>query len=41
MTKMRWGVALPWFERLGLKALFDVDLVKPVMEFDREPTISA
>jgi len=41
MTKMRWGVALPWFERLGLKALFDVDLVKPVVEFDREPTISA
>lgn len=41
MTKMRLGVALPWFERLGLKALFDVDLVKPVVEFDREPTISA
>ena len=41
MTKMRWGVALPWFERLGLKALLDVDLVKPVVEFDREPTISA
>lgn len=30
MTKMRLGVALPWFERLGLKALFGVDLVKPI-----------
>lgn len=30
MTKMRMGAAVPWFERLGLKALFGVDLVKPV-----------
>lgn len=30
MTKMRVGAAVPWFERLGLKALFGVDLVKPV-----------
>lgn len=29
MTKMRFGAAVPWFERLGLKALFGVDLVKP------------
>lgn len=31
MTKMRRGAAVPWFERLGLKALFGVDLVKPVL----------
>jgi sulfide:quinone oxidoreductase len=31
MTKMRHGVAVPWFERLGLKALFGVDLVRPVL----------
>lgn len=30
MTKMRQGAAVPWFERLGLKALFGVDLVKPI-----------
>lgn len=30
MTKMRQGAAVPWFERLGLKALFGVDLIKPV-----------
>jgi len=30
MTKMRQGAAVPWFERLGLKALFGVDLVKPL-----------
>lgn len=30
MTKMRRGAAVPWFERLGLKALFGVDLVKPI-----------
>lgn len=30
MTKMLKGSAVPWFERLGLKALFGVDLVKPV-----------
>jgi sulfide:quinone oxidoreductase len=41
MTKMRLGVALPWFERLGLKAMFGVDLVKPVMAFDQEPVASA
>ncbi|MEB3359993.1 MAG: FAD-dependent oxidoreductase [Synechococcales bacterium] len=27
MTKMRLGAAVPWFERLGLKTLFGVDLV--------------
>jgi sulfide:quinone oxidoreductase len=30
MAKMRQGAAVPWFERLGLKALFGVDLVKPI-----------
>ncbi|GAB4377570.1 MAG: FAD-dependent oxidoreductase [Elainellaceae cyanobacterium] len=30
MTKMQMGVAVPWFERLGLKTLFGVDLVKSV-----------
>lgn len=31
MTKMRRGAAVPWFERLGLKAMFGVDLVKPIL----------
>lgn len=30
MTKMRLGAAVPWYERLGLRALFGVDLVKPI-----------
>lgn len=32
MAKMRQGAAVHWFERLGLKALFGVDLVKPVLQ---------
>lgn len=28
MNKMRMGIAVPWVERLGLKVLFGVDLVK-------------
>ncbi len=31
MTKMRLGVAVPWFENLGLKALFGISLVKPIV----------
>jgi sulfide:quinone oxidoreductase len=30
MTKMRWGVGMPWFEKLGLKILFGLSLLKPV-----------
>lgn len=30
MTKMRLGAAVPWYERLGLRAIFGVDLVKPI-----------
>lgn len=30
MTKMRLGAAVPWYERLGLRALFGVDLVRPI-----------
>jgi sulfide:quinone oxidoreductase len=30
MTKMRLGAAVPWYERLGLRAIFGVDLVKPM-----------
>lgn len=29
MLKMQAGLAMPWFERLGLRALFGVDLVRP------------
>jgi len=29
MLKMRAGAAMPWFERLGLRLLFGVDLVRP------------
>jgi sulfide:quinone oxidoreductase len=31
MTKMRVGVAVPWFEKLGLKTLFGISLVKPTV----------
>ncbi|WP_008317933.1 NAD(P)/FAD-dependent oxidoreductase [Leptolyngbya sp. PCC 6406] len=30
MTKMRLGAAVPWYERLGLRMMFGVDLVKPI-----------
>jgi sulfide:quinone oxidoreductase len=30
MTKMRWGLGMPWFEKLGLKILFGLSLLKPV-----------
>lgn len=29
LTKMRWGLAIPWFEKLGLKAL-GLQLVRPL-----------
>lgn len=31
MTKMRVGVAVPWFESLGLKTLFGISLIKPTV----------
>jgi sulfide:quinone oxidoreductase len=31
MTKMRMGSAVPWFERLGLKTLFGISLIKPTV----------
>jgi len=30
MTKMRLGIAVPWYEQLGLRMMFGVDLVKPI-----------
>lgn len=30
MAKMRLGAAVPWYERLGLRLIFGVDLVKPI-----------
>jgi sulfide:quinone oxidoreductase len=32
MVKMRRGMAVPWFERLGLRILFGLSLVKPLPE---------
>lgn len=31
MIKMRRGVGMPWFERLGLRTLFRLQLFKPVL----------
>ncbi len=31
MLKMRYGVGMPWFERLGLRTLFNLKLFKPVL----------
>lgn len=39
MTKMRMGAAVPWFERLGLKTLFGVDLIKPVPVAHAKPMV--
>jgi sulfide:quinone oxidoreductase len=30
MQKMRWGLGLPWFEKLGLRLLFGLSLLKPL-----------
>jgi sulfide:quinone oxidoreductase len=31
MIKMRYGAGMPWFERLGLRTLFGLQLFKPVL----------
>lgn len=41
MLKMRYGAAVPWFERLGLKLLFGVDLVKSVPTSQQPMTVNA
>lgn len=41
MTKMRRGAAVPWYERFGLKALFGVDLVKPIPVLQQNTTANA
>lgn len=41
MTKMRLGAAVPWYERLGLRAIFGVDLVKPIAVLPPETPASA
>ncbi|MEA5448026.1 FAD-dependent oxidoreductase [Leptolyngbya sp. CCNP1308] len=41
MTKMRLGAAVPWYERLGLRAIFGVDLVKPIAASPQETPASA
>ncbi|WP_414573718.1 NAD(P)/FAD-dependent oxidoreductase [Nostoc sp. CCY 9925] len=33
LTKMRWGVAFPWFEEWGLKAM-GLSLVQPINDFE-------
>ncbi len=30
MTKMRWGLGMPWLEKVGLQTLFGLSLLKPV-----------
>jgi sulfide:quinone oxidoreductase len=34
MLKMRYGVGMPWFEKLGLRTLFNLKLFKPVLPED-------
>lgn len=41
MTKMRLGAAVPWYERLGLRAIFGVDLVKPIAASSQETPANA
>jgi sulfide:quinone oxidoreductase len=41
MTKMRLGAAVPWYERLGLRAIFGVDLVKPIAALPPETPANA
>lgn len=33
LTKMRWGLAVPWFEQWGLQAL-GLSLIQPIREFN-------
>ena len=35
LAKMRWGVAVPWFERLGLRGV-GLSLVEPLLQTDAE-----
>lgn len=37
MIKMRTGASVPWFELLGLRLLFGLDLVRPTREVDNQP----
>ncbi len=39
LAKMRFGLGLPWFERLGLRLLFGLSLSRPVIE-DRSEAIN-
>ncbi|PSN12068.1 sulfide:quinone reductase [filamentous cyanobacterium CCT1] len=41
MTKMRLGAAVPWYERLGLRMMFGVELVKPIAALPQEAPVSA
>jgi sulfide:quinone oxidoreductase len=36
MVKMRQGVGMPWFEKLGLRALFGLTILKPVPPSDAD-----
>jgi sulfide:quinone oxidoreductase len=41
MVKMRWGVGMPWFEKLGLRALFNLKLFKAVLPKDLQALVQA
>ncbi|MFQ4136102.1 NAD(P)/FAD-dependent oxidoreductase [Nodosilinea sp. PGN35] len=41
MAKMRLGRAVPWYERLGLRAIFGVDLVRPIADAPQQSPASA
>jgi sulfide:quinone oxidoreductase len=39
MFKMRWGLGMPWFEKLGLRLLFGLSMLQSLKTNDKEITI--
>lgn len=41
MLKMKWGVGVPWFEKLGLRILFGLSLVEPLTDWTGDDPVPA
>jgi sulfide:quinone oxidoreductase len=41
LLKMKWGLGMPWFERLGLKMLFQVNITEELNTTQTEEIVSA